>query len=121
MSATISEYIAKQPKPVQPVLRKVRGVIKKALPRATERISYQIPMYAVDGKMVIYFAGWKKHFAVYPLSRAVIAELGDELSPYKSGVASLNVPYTAPFPAKLITRIVKLRAKEVAAGKKRSG
>lgn len=64
---SVDEYIASQPEAAQGILESVRAVIRKALPRAEEVISYQIPAFKVDSGAVIYFAGWKEHFSLYPI------------------------------------------------------
>jgi uncharacterized protein YdhG (YjbR/CyaY superfamily) len=107
----IEEYIAAFPEKVQEILQKVRATIKKAAPKAEERISYKMPTFTLNGKYLIYFAGYKKHISVYP---APIGnpEFAEEIAPYESGRGTLKFPLDKPIPYKLITRIVKLRANE---------
>src|SRR4051812_42750355 len=64
--ATVAEYLAAQPEPVRKQLARVRAVIRKTAPEAEELISYGIAGYKLRGRVLIYFAGWKQHFAVYP-------------------------------------------------------
>ncbi len=111
---TVASYLAAQPASHRTVLAKVRAVIRAALPDAEEAISYAIPTYKVDGAAVLYFAGWKKHYAVYPVSAAIKAKLGDALAPYLAPKDTLHMSYDAPVPARLITRVAKLRRKEIA-------
>ena len=68
---TVNEYIASKPKDVQTVLKLVRNAIRKAVPEAEELISYRIPMYKMNGGPVLYFAGWKEHYSLYPLGNAL--------------------------------------------------
>jgi uncharacterized protein YdhG (YjbR/CyaY superfamily) len=111
---SVDEYIAKQPEAVRPVLRRVRSVLRKALPGAEEVISYQIPAYRRDGGAVIYFAGWKKHYSLYPATERVVETLGDALAPYELSKGTIRFPLDEPVPVKLIERVAKLRAKETA-------
>ncbi len=111
---SVNEYIASQPAPVRPVLKRVRAVIRKALPGAEEVISYQIPAYKLPGGAVLYFAGWKQHYSLYPATARVAQALRDELAPYKMSKGTIRFPLSEPIPAKLIERIARLRAKEVA-------
>jgi uncharacterized protein YdhG (YjbR/CyaY superfamily) len=108
---TIDEYIAGFPPGVQELLQNVRATIKKAAPKAEETISYKMPTFTLNGKYLIYFAGYKKHISVYP---APIGnpEFAEEIAPYESGRGTLKFPLDKPIPFKLITRIVKFRAKE---------
>ena len=64
--ASVDEYIASQPETGQRVLKRVRSIIRKAVPDAQEAISYRIPTYKLDGRYVLYFAGWKQHYSVTP-------------------------------------------------------
>jgi uncharacterized protein YdhG (YjbR/CyaY superfamily) len=98
---TVEGYLAAQPESVRARLIQLRAVLRKALPRAVEGISYQIPVYKVDGAMVLYFAGFKGHYSVYPVSRGVLAELGAQLEPYLHGRATLRFSLTSPVPAEI--------------------
>jgi uncharacterized protein YdhG (YjbR/CyaY superfamily) len=111
---SVDEYIASQPEAVQGVLERVRSTIRKAVPQAEEVISYKIPTYKLQGGPVLYFAGWKKHFSLYPITANVVAAFKDEIAPYLVEKATLRFPLAQPVPVKLIGRIAKFRAKEVA-------
>ena len=115
----VNEYIAAQPKGATIVLEQVRGVIRKALPRSEEVISYKMPAYKQDGEIVLYFAGWKEHYSLYPAGDAVVAALKGQLAQYKANKGTIRFPLLEPVPVELIGRIAKLRAKEVAQRKKR--
>ncbi len=111
---SVDEYIASQPEAVQGVLERVRSTIRKAVPQAEEVISYKIPAYKLQGGPVLYFAGWKQHFSLYPVTANVVAAFKDEIAPYLVKKATLRFPLAQPVPLKLIGRIAKFRAKEVA-------
>jgi uncharacterized protein YdhG (YjbR/CyaY superfamily) len=117
-SQSVGEYIATHPAPVRRVLRRVRSVIRKTLPRAEETISYQIPAYKLGGRIVIYFAGWKAHYSLYPSTARVVAALKDALAPYGVSKGTIRFPIGEPVPEKIIEAIVRLRADEVAARQK---
>jgi uncharacterized protein YdhG (YjbR/CyaY superfamily) len=111
---SVNEYIASRPKAVQGILRRVRSTIRKAVPAAKEVISYQMPTYVLNGRPVVYFAGWKQHYSLYPASDHLVAELKDDLSPYEISKGTIRFPLTESVPVNLIDRIAKVRAKEVA-------
>ena len=111
---SVDEYIAAQAGAVQRVLQRVRNAIRRAVPRADETISYGIPTYKLDGRAVIYFAGWSEHYSIYPSTRRVSDALGSELAPYQAGKGTLRFALADPVPVRLIARIAKLRAQEVA-------
>ncbi len=107
---TIDEYIAGFPPDVQKILEKIRATIRQAAPGAEETISYQMPTFTLNGKLV-YFAGFKKHIGFYPIPTGV-DKFKKELSVYKQGRGSVQFPLDQPIPYGLIGRIVKFRAKE---------
>ncbi len=111
---SVDEYIASQPKAVQSVLERVRSTIRKAVPGAEEVISYQIPAYKLQGLAVIYFAGWKQHYSLYPATGRLVAAFKDELASYEVSKGTIRFPLSEPVPVRLIGRIAKFRAKEVA-------
>ena len=110
---TVDEYIASQPEAAQDSLRRARSAIRKALPAAEESISYKIPTWKISGVAVLYLAGWKKHYSLYPASARLVAEFGDDLAPYEVEKSTLRFSFTQPVPVKLIGRIAKFRAAEV--------
>jgi uncharacterized protein YdhG (YjbR/CyaY superfamily) len=118
---TVNEYIASKPKPVQAALKLVRGAIRKAVPAAVEAISYQIPGYKLNDAQLIYFAGWKEHFSVYPANDALVAEFKKELEPYERSKGTIRFPLSEPVPVSLIERIAKFRAEQLTVRDKRKG
>jgi uncharacterized protein YdhG (YjbR/CyaY superfamily) len=112
---SVDEYIATYPEDVQTILQRVRGAIRKAVPGAEEAISYQIPAYKLHGDVVLYFAGWKRHYSLYPATGGVVEEFKDELVPYEvNDKGTIRFPLSQPVPEKLIGRIARFRAQETA-------
>lgn len=107
------EYIAGFPEDVQPILRKLRSIIQKAAPKATESISYGMPVY-VQGKNLVYFGGFKNHVSFFPTPSGITA-FAKELSAYTVSKGTIQFPLNKPLPSKLIADIVKFRVKEVEA------
>ena len=87
---SVDEYIASQPKAARGVLKRVRSTIRKAVPSAAEVISYQIPTYKLNGRAVLYFAGWRRHFSLYPANDQVVAAFKDA-----SGGSRADRPYAS--------------------------
>lgn len=107
---TVGKYIDNFPPPIRTRLKKVRQIIRKAAPKATEKISYRIPAYMLNGTL-IYFAGFENHISVYPAPRGN-PTFKAELAKYKGGKGTAQFPHDKPIPFGLITRIVKFRASE---------
>ena len=103
-----------QPDHVGDILTRVRTVIRKAVPKADEVISYNIPAYKLHGGVVIYFAGWKKHYSLYPATRRLVGAFKKDLAPYEvNDKGTIRFPLSEAVPVKLIEGIAKFRAKEV--------
>jgi uncharacterized protein YdhG (YjbR/CyaY superfamily) len=116
---SVAVYIAAQPAKSRRALTLVRSAIRNALPQAEEVISYKIPAYKLDGKIVIYFAAWSEHFSLYPAgSKELRRRFKKELADCEIGKGTIRFSLAAPVPTKLIARIAKFRAREVAEGKK---
>ena len=113
--SSVDAYILSFSKELQAILNKVRATIKENAPEAIESISYQMPAYKLNGKPLVYFAGYKKHIGFYatPTGHEQFAKA---LSKYKQGKGSVQFPINEPIPYSLIARIVKFRVKENSAG-----
>lgn len=115
---SVDEYISAQPTSAHSILNQVRVTLQAALPAAQEQISYNIPAYKIAGAPIIYFAGWKKHFSLYPATSGVLAACKAELANYRVNKGTIRFPLTTPVPVELIQRIAKLRAEEAARSSK---
>jgi uncharacterized protein YdhG (YjbR/CyaY superfamily) len=111
---SVDDYIASQPEAAKGALGRVRSTIRKAVPGAAEVISYQIPTYKLNGLAVLYFAGWKEHYSLYPATDHLLAAFKDALAPYEVNESTIRFPLAKPVPVTLIEAIAKFRAKEVA-------
>jgi len=107
---TIDEYIEAFPADVQEKLRQLRETIQAAAPEATEKISYQMPTFYLNGNLV-HFAAFKNHIGFYPTPSAM-EQFKDRLSIYKQGKGSVQFPLDEPLPLKLITEMVHVRVLE---------
>ena len=108
---TIDEYISTFPADIQVILENVRQAIHKAVPEAAETMSYAIPTFDLNGKHVVFFAGWKHHISLYPLPA------GDEafqqaIAHYKRAKGSIQFPLDKPIPYNLVEQIVTLLREE---------
>lgn len=109
-SREVDAYIARFPRRVQALLRKVRQTIRSAAPEADEVISYRIPAYRQNG-ILVYFAGFKGHVGLFPPVRgnAVVEKAAAK---YAGPKGNLRFPYDEPLPLGLIARIVRLKVRQ---------
>jgi uncharacterized protein YdhG (YjbR/CyaY superfamily) len=114
-TSSVTAYIAKSPPATRKVLKQLRVLVRAAAPRATEKISYGIPTFVLNGRTLVYIAGWKDHVSVYPVTSGVARSLRNDIKPYRTGKGTLQFPLARPIPKTLIRKIVKVRVGEVAA------
>jgi uncharacterized protein YdhG (YjbR/CyaY superfamily) len=116
---SVDEYLAAIPEGQRAALEQLRQTIRAAAPEATETISYQMPTFKDQGRMLVSYAAFKDHCSLFPASTAVVDALGDELRPYLSGRATVRFQADKPIPTALVTRIVMARLEENAAARRR--
>src|SRR5260370_34844012 len=107
---SIDEYIASFPEDRQQLLEALRAPIRAAAPDAEERISYQMPTFALEGNLV-YFAALKNHIGFYPTPSGIEA-FQQETAGHVSTKAALQFPTGQPLPMDLVSKIVKFRVAE---------
>lgn len=107
---TVDQYISAFPKVVQKLLKQIRATIKKAAPKATERISYGMPFYEYGGNGIkgrlIYFAAFKKHISLF-ITPNHTDTLPKEMKLYHVSKATYQFPLDKPFPFSLLEKTVK--------------
>ena len=114
----IDEYIRQFPSEIQDMLQKIREIVHEAAPEATEKISYQMPTFYMNGNLV-HFAAFKKHIGFYPTPSGT-EQFRKELSVYKGAKGSVQFPLNQPIPYELIRRIVEFRVAENSVKSKKS-
>lgn len=107
----IDEYISLFPKNIKDILEKIRAIIIKVAPNATENISYGIPTFKLDHNLV-HFAAYEKHIGLYP-GPSGVEVFKEELKEYKTAKGSIQFPLDKKIPYKLIEKIVRYRVKEM--------
>lgn len=101
--ATAEEYIDSFPEQIADRLRTVRRIAHDVLPGAGERISYGIPAVTVGGRDVVFYSGWKRHVALYPVPDGDEA-LDRDLAAYRAGKGTLQFRHDRPLPEDLVRR-----------------
>jgi uncharacterized protein YdhG (YjbR/CyaY superfamily) len=114
-AAAIDAYIAAATEPHRVLLARVRGAVRDACPDATEAISYGMPAFRLHGRLLLSYAAYLRHCAVYPASGRVQEALGPDLAPFLAEKATIRFTVDRPLPDELLRRIVAVRVAEVAA------
>ena len=104
---TIDEYISTFPADTQAILENMRQAIHRAAPDAVETISYSIPTFDLNGKHLVFFAGWKHHISLYPLPAGDEA-FQQQIAQYKRVKSTVQFPLDKPVPYDLVEKIVTL-------------
>ena len=122
-SAKVRAYLAALPPGVRKRVKLLRRTIRAAAPAATEAFSYGIPAFRIDGRLALWYAGWKQHTSIYPLTAAMKRGLARELKGRPIAKGTLRFPLTEPMPVGLVRRLVKARVAELrkATRKQRAG
>ena len=109
--ADIDAYLAKVPAEPRAALQKLRQTIQAAAPKATEKLSYQIPTFDYLGSLVA-FAAFKHHCSFFPMSLSVIAAHQSELRDHDVSKGTIRFTAARPLPAGLVKKMVRERMKQ---------
>jgi uncharacterized protein YdhG (YjbR/CyaY superfamily) len=108
----IQKYLSALPAGTRAVLQEIRTLIRAAVPDAVEVFSYGIPGFRLDGQVLVWYAGWKEHYSLYPMTDAIRRAHADALKGYEMSKGTVRFPLDEPLPSRLITRLVRARAAE---------
>lgn len=110
---TVDEYIQSFPENVQQIMQTVRQLIHKTVPQVEESISYNMASFKFEGKELVYLAGWKQHLSLYPFSDAMGKAIPESALFKTSGRGTIQFPFDQELPSLLISKIIKIRIKEI--------
>lgn len=102
-------YIRNEPAHIQKILKRMRALIKKAAPKATEKLAWGMPTFCLEGNL-LHFAAFKSHMSIFPGTDA-IQHFKKELTRYQTSKGTIQIPYEETIPAGLVTKIVKFCVK----------
>ncbi len=114
-ASAIDAILARLQSPERKALEKLRKAIRAAAPRAEECITYRLPAFRLDGKILVAFGARASHCALYPMSAVTVKAHARELDRYDTSAGTIRFPANRPLPASLVRRLVRARIAENAA------
>jgi uncharacterized protein YdhG (YjbR/CyaY superfamily) len=108
---TINEYLSAVDPDKRAALEKLRKAIRAAMPEAEECISYQVPAFRLDGKMLLAFGAARNHCSFYP-GALPVASCKDDLKGYDTSKGTVRFQADKPLPPALVRKLVKIRIAE---------
>jgi uncharacterized protein YdhG (YjbR/CyaY superfamily) len=108
--AQVRRYMASQPAKHRVALRTIRAAVCAAAPRAVEHFSYGIPGFRLNGRPLIWYAAFKRHVSLYPVTAPIRRALATAIEGYETSTGTLRLPLDEPMPVALIKKIVRARA-----------
>ncbi|HXU00907.1 MAG TPA: DUF1801 domain-containing protein [Polyangia bacterium] len=114
-AAEVRAYLAALPPAVRQRLQQIRAIVRATAPAAVEHFSYRMPGFRLEGKTLVWYAAFKSHTSLFPITPALLRAHRIDVAGYVTSKGTIQFPLDAPLPAALIKRLVKARAVEVRA------
>jgi uncharacterized protein YdhG (YjbR/CyaY superfamily) len=112
----VDDYLSSLPEPKRATLEQLRETILAVMPDAEQGLSYGMPAFRVEGKVIAGFAAFKNHLTYVPHSGSVFPELQQDLASYKTSTGALRFPVDEPLPPDLVKKLIAVRKKQALGG-----
>jgi uncharacterized protein YdhG (YjbR/CyaY superfamily) len=112
----IDAYLATLPADQREALQRLRSQVARLVPNAVETISYGMPAFRLHGRGLVWYAGWKSHCSIYPLTDSFLEAHAEALKGYRRTKGSLHFTPDSPLPEDLVERLVEERLADLETG-----
>jgi uncharacterized protein YdhG (YjbR/CyaY superfamily) len=106
---SIRSFIVSETPEIRAELKKLYAVIKKAAPKATEKLAWQMPTFYQEGNL-IHFCSFKNHMSLFPGAEAM-RQFKAKMKGFVTSKGTMQIPYGTRLPSALIAQIVKFNIK----------
>jgi uncharacterized protein YdhG (YjbR/CyaY superfamily) len=106
-------YFASLPSAVRARMKAIRDIVCSIAPDAVEVFSYGIPGFKLDGKPLVWYAAFKHHTSLYPMTASIRKAHAAALKDYKMSTGTVQFPLDEPLPTTLVKRLVRARLAEL--------
>lgn len=111
--AAVRAYIATQSPKARASLKTIRAAIRAVAPKAVDGFSYRIPSVTLGGKTLVWYAGFKEHCSLFPMTEAIRSKFARALKGYTTAKGTVRLPLARPIPTGLVKRLVRARIAEM--------
>jgi uncharacterized protein YdhG (YjbR/CyaY superfamily) len=108
----VDRYLAGLDEPKRTTLEEMRRRILEVIPDAEQGLSYGVPAFKVDGKVVAGLAAFKSHLSYLPHSGSVLPALGSKTRGYSRTKSALHFPLDEPLPRDLVRELIDTKRRE---------
>ena len=113
MIPQVRAYFAATPPKARAALKKIRAAIRSVAPRAEEAFSYRIPAFKLRGRPLVWYAAFKNHCSLFPMTGAIRRKLATSLKGYEMSKGTVRLPLAKPIPVGLVKKLVRARMAEL--------
>ena len=112
-SDEVTAYLNTLDETKRATLERLRETIVEIVPEVQQGLSYHLPAFKLEGKVIAGFAAFKNHLSYLPHSGAVLPELEADLGPYPHSKGALRFPIDEPLPQEIVEKLIKVRVSQV--------
>ena len=116
---TIDDYLASLSADKRAALERLRKTIHAAAPGAEECISYQMPAFRYNGRILVWFGAAAKHCSFFP--GGIVPAFKEELADFKLSKGTVRFTPDHPIPAALVRKLVNARIAKTDTPRRKAG